>query len=186
MGLRCFKALAPLVYVLLFSVAAGCSCKGEMRRFDITVSLDKSDRALGTSGIYPSVEVDAVGVSENDLQVWTDKHVNEFFAPNSDARNDPATYRRVILLGQDQQTQTLSLDDKKIEALWDGWEKQKVMYLVLLSNYPRLDTDVPGEADPRRRIIPLTCERWEREKELRILVRHDGLRLETQPLPKKQ
>jgi len=180
MGSLSIRSLTPLSYVVLFSMTVGCQCKGEMHRFDlINVSLDKS---LGTSGIVPSVEVDVIGVSESDLQSWTDKPVTEFFAPGSDARSDLAKYGWPFLLGQDQQSRTLQVDDQ----LWDSWNKRKIMYLVLLSNYPRLDKGEAGEGDPRRRIIPLTCERWDKEKELRILVRHDKLEVETPPLPKTQ
>jgi hypothetical protein len=168
--------LAPLSYLVLFCIGAGCQCKGEMRHFDITVSLDKS---FHEQGIVPSVEVDVIGVSFNELQDWQKKSVTAYFSPNDAVRGSSGDFRRPFLLGEGHETETLKMDDKEGEKLWDKWEKQKVMFLVVLSNYPRLDTSNTVADDPRGRIIPLTCEQWEKEKEIRILVRRDGLGVET-------
>ena len=176
MSSLCSRALTPLCCILLFTIATGCGCKGEMRHFDdITVSLAPT---LKTNDVYPSVEVDVIAVPDNDTRDWTKESVDNFFAPGFDRRVDP-TLLRTLLLGQEQTSQTLEY--KKMEALWDKWKERKVMKLIFVSNYPRLAANKSGN-DERILEVPLSCERWEETKKLSISVIPAGLDLETKPL----
>jgi hypothetical protein len=147
----------------------GCHCSGEMRRFDVEVTLQPS--LANAQGILPSVEVDLIGVSDANLPHWQQAvGVSEYFAPGSGLRPDPDS-RHVMLLGQGKSRASLSASDEK---LWDAWKKKQVMNLVILANYPR-DTDKPPDQDPRRLIVPLDCARWDNQEKIVIEVNKNGL-----------
>lgn len=177
-----FHPCAQAVLFLACALAGGCHCSGEMKRFNITATLPPTLR--NSAGVLPSVEVDLIGVGPNELQAWSDENISQYFSPVSDVRNAATAsgMRRGLLLGQAHPSDELPMDRKDVKAMWDVWKDHKVMYLVILSNYPRLDTDQPGEKDPRRRIVPLDCARWDNEKTLTITVRpNSGLSVEPAP-----
>lgn len=167
---------------LAFSLGALGCCNGEMRAFDLNVSLHNSLK--DARGVLPAVEVDVVAVNNSDLAAWEQKSMTEYFAPGDSLRASADKY--VFRLGEDHPSETLSKDSPAGAKLWSNWKKQGAMSLLVLSSYPSPQPDLPGDQDPRRRTLPLDCARWDKETELLLMVKSSGLTVVTPPKPLKQ
>ena len=169
-------------FALSLSLGALGWCNGEMRAFDLNVSLHNSLKDV--RGVLPAVEVDVVAVNNSDLPAWEQKSMTEYFAPGDPLRASADKY--VFRLGEDHPSETLSKDSTEGKKHWENWKKQGAMSLLVLSSYPSPQQDLPGDQDPRRRTLPLDCARWDKEKELLFVVKSSGLTVVTPPKPPKQ
>lgn len=158
-------SLVALVGVLL--ATAGCSTTkpGKAKAQTITVALDPSLQGQ-------RVLVDLIAVNPSQKRQWEEKSVTDYFGAADDLRTSA---RKVTFdLGEVDKPQTLSAKDK----IWNEWlaiGANEVFVLADLPNLGRKD-DRPGEADARRRILPLDGNRWEKgTKELRVVVKRGGL-----------
>lgn len=159
----------------------GC-CNGEMKSFDINVSLH--DSLKDARGVLPAVEVDVVAVNNADLPTWEQKSMTDYFSPGDPLRASADKY--VFRLGEDHRSETLSKDSATGKKLWENWKKQGAMNLLVLSSYPTPQPDLPGDQDPRRRTLPLDCSRWDKETTLQFQIKSSGLTVLTPPKPPKQ
>jgi hypothetical protein len=168
------------LYALVAVAAVGCACKGEMKRFNVQVTLDDPQMSTRTA----PVEVDLVGASEIEAESLTNKSMTEYWNPQDPTQ---ASLSKVhVELDRNRRTYTLQVKDK----IWDTWKKQGVMKLFVLTSYPVNATDRPGNDDPRRRVIPLDCAWWDEgsnippKKTISVSVNpRGGLKVLTPPKP---
>lgn len=175
------RVVLTTIAMLICACALGC-CNGEMRPFDVTVSLH--DSLKDARGVLPAVEVDVVAVNAADLPTWQQKSMTEYFSPGDPLRASADKY--VFRLGEDHRSATLKKDSPEGKKLWADWKNQGAMHLLVLSSYPSPQQDLPGDQDPRRRTLPLDCSRWGNEKELKFEIKSSGLSVLTPPKPPKQ
>ncbi len=160
---------------VLLANTVGCACSGVMRQFNVTVAMDDS---VKQQGITPRVEINMVAVNASDSPTWSEKSMTDYFTPGDALRNSADPY--IMRLDEKNQTQTLKITDPK----WDAWKSQGATNLFIVADYPRA-ADASGEADPRRRIIPLDCSRWDAETDIKVILKSSGLSVQTPPKPAK-
>ena len=157
-------------------VLGGCSSKRKMGQYTIEVSLDP---ALAGSANVPTIPVDIVGVQPTGEATWNNQSLNEYFAASNPFRM--SADRAAMVFGPgDTGTETLRFDD----ALWTKWKGAQRLYIV--ADLPGASADLPGDADPRRLILPLDTRHWDgTRKTIRIEVQRADLvlRTEMKPLP---
>jgi hypothetical protein len=147
------KAVLVIGSLALTFLAAGC---GE-GPFNVQVGLDDNDTGLRDKiGSVKTVEVDLVGVNESELERWKQMSVKEFWEPDNAIRAGAKKY--VMTFGQGNLPKQILVKKDPIWKIWIGDRKAK--YLVVLA-YLHWIKDQPGEADPRRVILPLEVEKWD-------------------------
>jgi hypothetical protein len=159
----------------LLIAAGGCSVSPgtHTKPFDITVSLDSATAKSN------SVEVDLVGVNENELKRWDSIAVDDYWQPDNPLRRTEDKF--VMKFDDASTTKTLAVDDPH----WTSWQGQTAMYLVAIGYIPGVTGAGAGEADPRRQIVTIDAYRWRHNnaKELKFEVDSSGIRCITQPDP---
>jgi hypothetical protein len=141
------RGLMLLGLLALLAQGSGCAAK----RLNLTVEMDKS---MTEAGGVPSMEVDLVGIQEGELQKWNEYSMNAYWDPNdpNQMRRSAEDYTHHLRFGPDlPMVQVLNSKDAK----WDSWAKRKAEYLLVLMDLPRTHDDKKGEADPRRKVLPL-------------------------------
>ncbi|MBT3376052.1 MAG: hypothetical protein HN742_21750 [Lentisphaerae bacterium] len=159
-------ALALLVAI----VGSGCA---KMGRFDVTVSVDEQLR-------NGSVQVDLVGVNEPGIESWRTHSMNEYWGLSSNMRNS-ADKVEMKFSPKTEAEQTIT----RKGAMWDRWSSTGAMHLLILGDLPGVAGDKPGNADPRRLILPLAKKRW-RGKSIEVQVERGGIRCLTPMKPEKK
>lgn len=157
------------------SFLGGCSNKPRMGRYNIEVSLDPT---LATSAAVPSIEVDIVGVSPTRAAVWDAQSLNNYFAAANMERQTADRHTMTFGAGATG-PQTLSSSDD----VWDKWMAGGATHVYVLASLPGVSTDAPGEADPRRLVLPLNTQHWERGQTIKVEVRRNSLEALTGPKP---
>lgn len=162
---------------LLLLSSTGCGCAG----FNVSVKLDPS--VQNPDGTYPPVEVHLVGVSPSEYQRWHDMSMSEYWA-------EPKITEEILVmkLGSARGT-TGSISDK--DPMWKTWEQRGAIprgHLFVLSLYPA-SKDLPGDADLRRLILPMDCQKWPGyswgRNEIPLLVKADPFGVITLRQPKR-
>ncbi|MDR2444520.1 MAG: hypothetical protein LBD44_01090 [Spirochaetaceae bacterium] len=126
---------------LLPAAFAGCAAQ---RRVVVGLSVDLEDRYA----IYPSIEFDAVALTEEETNQIKSGGVDAYFAPGGSLRKrvDPFT----VYFSQEE-TRPAVLPFRS--AYWDRWLKKKPVTLALIADLPH-SPDMPEE-DPRVLYIDL-------------------------------
>jgi len=161
------RVLALSAGAVLIMGASGCSSTkpGRARAHTISVTLDPSLQGQ-------RVLVDLVPVNPSQKRQWEEKSVTEYFGASDPLR--ASARKMTIELSEPDKPQVLNVKDK-IWQDWLGIGATEVFVLADLPNMGRAD-DKPGDADARRRILPLDPHRWESgTKELRVVVKRGGL-----------
>jgi hypothetical protein len=154
------------VLALLF---AGCSsCKpgrpGPIGKYKIEVTLDDSLKSS-------SVLVDLTGVQSLSLPRWNDYDMAKYWREGDPMRRDADKKTLNFVSGQ-ATTQSLEMTD----AIWDKWKAKGVSHIAILADLPIAAASQPGNADPRRQILPLDQCSWpDKTKALKILVQRSGI-----------
>lgn len=177
-----FSGRTSLSWVLACLVLAlpGCATgpRGpETAKYDIEVSLDP---ALERS----SVLVDLVGINAASLPRWESYSMSEYWK-----RDDPNNMRRdaerktLDFAAGNPTTQTLKMSDPQ----WNQWiASNGVTHVAVLALLPGIDADKPGNADPRRQVVPLDRSCWPKKtQKLVVLVKQSGVVIQTPPRPVK-
>ncbi len=126
-----------------------------------------------------TVEVDIVGVNNDaSLAEWQAYNVNDYFKAG-DARRADARKRTMKFTQGSAGTVSLSKDD----AIWKDWNKPT--HLIILANIPGLSDQGGKPADPRRKVLPMYSDFWEKQ-ELQVTVRRSGVEVVTPEKPKKK
>jgi len=168
--------------VVMASLAGGC----DPGPFNVDVLLDERDTGLQDKiGAVQSIEVNLVGVSDTDLRRWEEVSMNSYWEPDNKMRTSAIKY--VMRFGEGHpKKQTLKVSD----AIWKEWiKKRQANHLFVLAYLPWLQKDSPGDADPRRKILPLERGRWEWSAwgalTIPVELRATGMTLLRQPNKKK-
>lgn len=146
---------ALLAIPLALLCIVGC---GGMGRFNVEIALDHQGfrKELNT---VPSVEVNLVGVNASEFPVWQGYSVTKYWTPDDSQRVTAVRQQRARVFTFGEQPPFLHTL-QKWDPIWDTWKGSGAMHLFVLSNYPRVASDVPGDADVRRVILPLSKRRW--------------------------
>jgi hypothetical protein len=162
-----YRWIFGLTVTALALTLAGCSSTKPSRAKAHTISV-----VLDSSLQGERVLVDLVAVNPSQKRQWEDKSLTEYWGASDDLR---ASARKVTMeFSQADKAETLRANDK----LWKEWLSIGANEVFVLADIPNLgrQDDKPGEADARRRILPLDPSRWERgTKELRVVVKRGGL-----------
>jgi len=150
------NAWRGLLWLTILALA-GC---GTMGRFDVIVSIDEQGfrKAVNT---VPSIEVHLVGVNDMEIKEWSTKSMTQYWEPDDGLRTTMVHkgYAHVMTYGEAQPKRDILY---RWKGVWDLWEAKGSRNLFVLVNYPRgaQVKDAEGEADARRRILPLEKARW--------------------------
>lgn len=165
-----------LVAVLFMGV--GCGSKPKMGVYEIAVA--PGGDLSSTLGAAP-LQVDLVGVSENDLAKWNGVAVDEYFAGASPLRNEAAASRRTFNFNANASgAQVLTVKD----SIWNEWRNRGVTQLAILSTSRAMSP--MGGMDVRKKIIPLTTDRWNNGQRIDLVVGKSGVDCPTAMKPVKQ
>jgi len=134
------------------ALAAGFTACTSLHTVNLT-----ADHTVASS----SVQVDVVGVNKNDKSIET-APLRQYWQPGSPVRSN--SNMSTVRFGPGQnQTQT-------IEGNWGGKGESEV---VVIADLPGAFQDMPGAADPRRLIIPVS-----KAAKVDVLVTSGGLILQ--------
>ncbi len=149
------RTAVPKPLPLLVLAIAGCAGMG---RFDVDVTVDRAGFKSGV-GAVPSIEVNLVGVNNVEFPKWNTKSMTEYWEPDDPLRTGTVNrgFAYVMTFGEEQPVrQVLS----RRHPVWSQWAANGAENLFVLVNYPRVAKDQAGNADPRRKILPLERKRW--------------------------
>lgn len=165
------KKLLPRTLTLLSAAFAIClltGCKG-VRPYTIVVETDPSFTTQ-------RVLVDLVGVNASQRSQLEMKSVTEYWGDADPLRTSLSKKTLEFSKGGEKQT----LEEK--DELYGKWIKERgVSEVFVIADLPGMGKpqDAVGEADPRRRILPLNSKHWVKTDELKILVTRGGLQVVT-------
>lgn len=181
------RMLHTVLFCFLGAAAVGCACKGEMKMFDVNVRLDDSVRR-GDGRVEP-VEVHLIAANPSTAAVLESVSMTDYWEPDNKLRE--SMDKHIIKLDDRQRSGTLPRPgNRKTAALakqWNEWKEKGATRLFILSSYPSeagKEDDRPGDADPRRKSVPLECEWWngiEHKNKIDVAVKSGGLELQTSP-----
>lgn len=154
-------------------LASGCGSSPRATKLQVNMTLNEQ---LAQSGRVPSIEVDVIGLNESQLSTFRSVGLSEYFLSTLRRDTNKKTY---YFASGNTEPKTLSRTDDA----WSEWiDDQGAMYLAVLADIPGVTQDMPGEADPRRLILPLDRSRWSGTR-VDIRVDRSGLTLLTPPKP---
>ena len=160
------KRLAVLLLLPLTLGLVGCGSSEKIGQYDVTVSLAEDMRSEQT-GRFPSLEVDIVGIGPTQDARWRKHPVSQYFSGSDDLRQGSVDDRTTLRFTNDNPApKTL----ERTDPIWDRWSEQGATQMFVLVNLPRIVSDLEGEADPRRLILPLDRARWG-SKQIQIEIR---------------
>lgn len=162
--------------ICLAGLAGGC---GE--GFNVQVLLDKNDPGLkDEKGALKSIEVNIVAVNDAEWPRWEQMSMSDYWEVGNAMRTSAVKHVMTFSEGSPD-FQVL----KKADPIWQTWLKQRqAKHLLVLAFLPGIKDQV-GAADPRRAILPLKVDRWEKyywgEDTIRIQLGSGGLTPLRQP-----
>lgn len=166
---RVVRVAVLLIGAMTVSGMIGCTSKLKLGRYDLVVTPDASLRDTGT-GKLPLVEVDLIGVSENEIATWNAQSVDQHFSGENARRAAAKDYTRTFTFSQDDAApKTLASND----PIYQVWEKRGVTTLFVFAS-ARTFRVSPGGPDGRRLSIPLTTDKWEVRK-IDLLLKSGGV-----------
>ena len=165
-----FRGLLPCSALVLLVLATGCS---GIRPYNVVVETDPS-----FSG--QRVLVDLVGVNASQRSQLEMKSVTEYWGDADPLRS--SSLKHTMQFTKPGEKTTLGAKDE----LWTKWIKERgVSDLFVIADLPGMGKpqDAPGNADPRRRILPLNSKNWVKTDELKVIVTRGGLQVVTGQKP---
>lgn len=163
------KLLFSLMAVLPFIFSA-CST------FNYKVEMAPSMKL--SSGIYPTFEIDFVGLTPTEKPRMEAYSVDEYFTPDNPFRNNAEKFT-MRFSNAWQGPFTL----EKGNPIWDKWFKRGVTEVVAISNLPGVWKAKGGTADGRKLSLPIDKDRWPDGRDVSIQVNPSGLVLLSPLLP---
>ncbi|RFC44875.1 MAG: hypothetical protein DVB28_000851 [Verrucomicrobia bacterium] len=98
-----------------------------------------------------SIQVDIAGVNQLERGIVEGAPISKYFQPGNTVRLGLQT--QAMRFGGDQPfSQSVTAES----PVWKGWLAKKSVDIVVLADVPGVFDDLPGEADPRRKILPLS------------------------------
>jgi hypothetical protein len=168
------------VMVLMLGMVTGCNNTPQMAPRDVRVTLDETMRER--DGKLKSVQVDLIGVSDQEKDRWTNIPVNEYWKDSSLAASANKYTIKFDYKENNQASKMLSKND----PIWSRWAQNGAMWLIAIEDVQGLGGSGMGGVDPRRLVIPLDKHRWEELGEIKIISSRSGLTYTPQPKPVKQ
>ncbi len=166
-----FLARLPVCIVLL----SGCG----IMRMNVIVELDK-ELAKDPASV-PTIEIDLVGVNESELPQWKGYSMSAYWSPGDKLRLGAGADKHEFRFSQTTASaQTL---DRK-DPIYDKWQEKTASRLFVLADLPGVSEPAPGEADPRRMILPLSRKAWKLKKST-VTITVKAAQLVCTPSPKK-
>jgi hypothetical protein len=168
------SAFVVLAFMGLMSV--GCCAN---KPINVTVSLDD---AMRQSLQDRKIEVDIVALNAKQAERWETYSMTDYWRPGDTLYGSVPT-KSFVFDPTKADAQTLWTND----PIWNQWlanaRKDDVMQLYVLALLPGMTVDQPGDKDPRRQILPLNSCRWDKVKEIRLMVQKTGIITITPPKP---
>ena len=106
-----------------------------------------------------SVEVHIVGLTESEYHRWAAKSMTDYWKPDDQLRTD-AVKCGIVYVMKFVDNKPAYLELKKDDPIWKTWSDLKVEYIFVLADLPGV-ADKPGDADPRRIILPAESSHWD-------------------------
>jgi len=105
-----------------------------------------------------SVEVHLVGVNRFEKDTWETMSMTDYWTPpENQLRKSAKAYTHVIKFGQGPCEIALAKNDP-IQSIW---KSRKAEYLFVLADLRGIFSDLPGNADARRLILPaVSSDNW--------------------------
>ena len=147
--------------------------------YNVGVGFDESI-AL-PNGVYPSVEVDVVGVNGHDCLRLDGYPTDQYFQPGDKFRESLSKYSMRFSDGQCGSV-TLSKDD----PIWDLWNQAGITHVYVIANLPGVWETKFGKMDGRRLNLPVDSASWPDGKDISIVMKPGGLQLLTKMAPQAQ
>lgn len=161
-----------LVVAAMAAMLAGIGCgpqKKKMGRYDLVVTPDASLRDSGT-GRMPKVEVDLVGVKDDEAGTWMSYSLDKYLSGDDELRRGASGFTKTVLFeGGSETAVTIPASD----PIWNAWAARGATKLFILANARTLRA-----GDLRRKDIPITTEKWE-VKKIDIVVKSSGVEVPT-------
>ncbi len=147
----------------------GCASQPKARSYGLRVELDP---ALAGS----TIQVDIIGANDvADLPKWQTYSVTSYWQPGNPMRRNADKATLEFGLGKNT-VQTFDSDDPR----WKRWIDSGALHLVILADLPGVPEDQPGNADPRRLILPLDAHQWPRGvSTVELRIQESGIKLLT-------
>ena len=98
-----------------------------------------------------SIEVHLVGVNRYEKDTWETMSMTDYWTPpENQLRKSAKAYTHVIKFGQGPCEIVLA----KKDSIQGAWKSRKAEYLFVLADLRGIFSDLPGNADARRLILP--------------------------------
>ncbi len=98
-----------------------------------------------------SIEVHLVGVNRYEKDTWETMSMTDYWTPpENQLRKSAKAYTHVIKFGQGPCEIVLA----KKDPIQGAWKSRKAEYLFVLADLRGIFSDLPGNADARRLILP--------------------------------
>jgi len=161
--------------VLALCVATLTGCKSGPTPFNVAVEMDSSFTGQ-------RVPVDLVGVNASQRRQWEEKSVTEYWGDADPMR--ASARKQTMEFTKAGETRKLGADD----AVWKRWiEEGGAEDVFVIADLPGMGkpNDARGDADPRRRILPLNPQAWVKgTEELKVIITRGGLEVVTRQRPR--
>ncbi len=174
-AVRVFTLCIGLALIAMANI--GCSSTPRMGKYDIVVTPDATLR--DSSGTLSLVEVDLVGVTAQQ-QEWESYPVDTYFSGSDALRRGASEYTYRMTFGpNDAGPKTLKSDD----PIWEVWKGRGVTSMVIMGSSRQM-RPAAGAPETRRKLIPLTTDRWKTER-IDVVVKSSGIEIPTPMEPVK-
>jgi hypothetical protein len=168
------RILTLLAFALLLG---GCGCPGPIAR---PVHVDLGADLRGQQ--FRTIEFDLVFVQENQLSLWQEKDVIDYFAGGDTLRRDESRKTTLVFEPGGEAAQSFGDDRPEIEQIGQ-WIREGATHLFVLAKLPDHERigRRPGASDPRKQAIPLSGCAWEEanvdDQDIRVTVRRGSVLL---------
>jgi len=176
MTIRAVRALPRLLSLCLLGLTlGGCMCAGPTAR-PVHVGLDPELRGRE----FRTIEVDLVFVQENQLSIWQEKDMIDYFAGGDSLRRDESR-KTTLVFTPDGPSEQIYGDESAEIVQMGRWIQEGATHMFIMTRLPeheRLGRRA-GASDPRRQCLPLSGCAWEEagveEQDPRVTLRRGGV-----------
>lgn len=169
------KAKRAILALACAAMALGLSaCSAPT--YNVGVGFDQS-MAL-PNGVYPSVEVDVVGVNEHDALRLDGYPTDQYFQPGDKFRESLSKYSMRF---SDEQCGTVTLSED--DPIWTSWNQSGITRIYVIANLPGIWEIKFGKLDGRRLNLPVDSKSWPDGSDINISLKPGGLQLLTKMAP---
>lgn len=169
------------VLAAMSCLLGACDSAPRMGQYTFKVSMDSS--MANSSGSYPTVEVDLVGVNDMSIARWRGMKVDTYMQPGNPMRQAAKDIRKTLYFSNaDHGTQVVYFND----AIWNQWAASKSTSVFVVALMAMDAEDIGAGGEPRVIEVPLTMEMWKNRQEIEFKVSSGGVRMVSAPKPPKR